>query len=60
VQEPIGPARLLALGAEVVGPVEENRVDLVDDGEVRQLDDVRAVAGRGVDLVLAEHDVGAA
>ena len=59
VQQPVGPARVLALGAEVVGPVKDDGVDLVGDDELVELDHVSAVAGGGVDLVLAEHHVRA-
>ena len=58
VQQQVGLVAELA-GAEVVGAVVVDRVDLLAPGEVLDLDHVRAGAvGRG-DLLLGERHVGA-
>ena len=56
VQQPVG---LLAVGAcaQVIGAVVVNGVDVRLAHELLELDQMRALAGGGVDLLLAEHDV---
>ena len=52
------PVRVLVVArADVVGLLEEDRVDLGGVDELGQLDDLAAVARRGLDLVLVEDDV---
>ena len=42
---------------EVIAPLVEDRIDLLQAHELLQRDHVRALAGRGVDLLLAQHHV---
>lgn len=57
VEQPVRPAGVVVLRAQVVGPLEEVGIDLLAVDELLELDDVGAVArGRG-DLVLLQHHV---
>src|SRR5436305_12706996 len=56
MQQAVGVASFIA-GAQVVGPVIEDRINLLLVHEVLELDRAGAFAGGGVDLVLIEQHI---